>query len=126
MVRIGVAPYLECSSRGFRPFSAFYARIRSRGNRSIEEIYQAAKIFSDGSTELSIKEAKGRQAVNMDQVGLLYGQLWREYIEENPEYKEVLFNATGLSDIFGQPGHMCQAISLWDIKESLLVDPAWL
>lgn len=126
MIRVGIPPYLECSSKGFKPFSAFYARIGSRGNRSIEEIYQAAKIFDDGTTGLSIKEAKGRQAINMNDVCQLYSQLWREYIDENPEYKEVLFNATGLSDIFGQPGHMCQAIELWNIKEALLIDPNWL
>lgn len=126
MIRHGVPPFLECSSKGFKPFSAFYARIRARNNRSIEELYQAAKIFADGSTGLTIKEAKGRQAINMNDVCRFYAQLWQEYIEENPEYKEVLFNATGLSDIFGQPNHMCQATELFKIKESLFIDPNWL
>lgn len=126
MIQHGLAPYLECSSRGFKPFSAFYARIRARGNRSIEELYQAAKIFEDGSTGLSIKEAKGRQAVNMEEVTKLYSQLWKEYIAENPQFEEVLYNATGLSDIFGQPGHVCQATELWAIKQTIVKKRDWL
>jgi hypothetical protein len=80
MIKIGNPPYLECSSKGFKPFSAFYARIKSRDNKSIEELYQAYKIFEDGSTGLS----------------------WQE--------------ANGLSDIFGQKDHCCQAVELWRIK----------
>jgi hypothetical protein len=53
MIQHGTAPFLECSSRGDRRFSAFAARIKSRGNKSIEEIYQAAKRFEDGSTGLT-------------------------------------------------------------------------
>jgi len=59
MIRYGSSPFLECSSRGDRRFSAFSARIRQRGNRSIEALYQAAKIFEDGSTGLSWRAAKG-------------------------------------------------------------------
>ena len=53
MIRHGSPPYLECSSKGDKRFSAFSARIRARGNRSIEEVYQAAKVFSDGTTGLN-------------------------------------------------------------------------
>ena len=53
MIRHAAAPFLECSSRGERRLSAFAARIHGRGNRSIENIYQAAKVFADGSTGLS-------------------------------------------------------------------------
>lgn len=126
MIRHGNAPFLECSSKGFKPFSAFYARIKKRGNQTIETIYQAAKVFADGSTGLSIKEAKGRQAVNMEEVTQLYSQLWQEYLEENPQFEEVLYNATGLSDIFGQPGHVCQATELFKIKQTLKMKPEWL
>lgn len=126
MIRVGEAPYLECSSRGFRLLSAFYARIKRRGNQTIEAIYQAAKVFEDGSTGLTIKEAKGRQAVNMEEVTKLYSQLWKEYIAENPQFEEVLYNATGLSDIFGQPGHVCQATELWAIKQTIVKKRDWL
>jgi len=116
MVRHGTAPFLECSTRGDRRFSAFAARIRGRGNRSIEEIYQAAKVFEDGSTGLSWREAKGRKAVNAAEVRALYGRLWDEYIAENPHLLPVLKAASGLSDMFGQPGHACQATELWRIR----------
>ena len=116
MIRHGAAPYLECSSHGDQRFSAFRARIRARGGRSIEEIYQAAKVFADGTTGLSWREAKGRTAVNMDEVRALYGRLWDEYVAENPALLGVLTAASGLSDKFGQAGHACQATELWRIR----------
>lgn len=125
MVRHGSAPFLECSSKGDRRFSAFSARIRGRGNKSIEEIYQAAKVFEDGSTVLTWRAAKGRRAVNGDEVRALYGRLWDEYIAENPDVLPVLTSASGLSDVFGQAGHACQATELWRIRCAALgTDPA--
>lgn len=119
MIRHGKEPFLECSSKGDRRFSAFYARIAHREYKTIEEIYQAAKVFDDGSTGLSIKAAKGRAATNAAACAALYSRLWDEYIAENPELKQVLKAATGLSDIFGQNGHCCQATELWRIKQAL-------
>ena len=118
MICFGEAPFLECSSKGDKRFSAFFARIRGRGNRTIEEIYQAAKVFSDGATNLSWRKAKGRSCINQNEVRQLYSVLWREYIDENPELLPVLQEATGLSDIFGQVGHACQAEELWNIKNA--------
>lgn len=118
MVRHGEAPFLECSSKGDRRFSAFGARIRGRGGRSIEEIYQAAKVFPDGSTGLSWREAKGRRPVNQEEVSALYAALWDEYIAENPGLLRVLREASGLSDVFGRPGSACQATELWRIRSS--------
>jgi hypothetical protein len=123
MIKHGKAPFLECSSKGDARFSAFYACIKKRGNQKIEDIYQGAKIFADGSTGLSGRKAKGRQSVNMEEVRLLYGKLWDEYIEENPGLIEVLTAATGLSDIFGQPGHACQATELWRIRNEHINEP---
>ncbi|MBD2746019.1 hypothetical protein IC232_04820 [Microvirga sp. BT688] len=116
MIQHGTAPFLECSSRGDRRFSAFAARIKGCGNRSIEEIYQAAKVFADGSTGLSWREAKGKRAVNADEVRALYSVLWDEYVAENPNLLTVLTEATGLQDLFGQAGHACQATELWRIR----------
>jgi hypothetical protein len=117
MMRFGQPPYLECSSKGDRRFSALYARIRARENQSIEELYQAHKVFADGSTGLPWRKAKGRaDCVNMDECRMLYALLWREYIAENPELNFILNKASGLSDIFGQPGHACQAEELWRIR----------
>lgn len=120
MLKYGHPPYLECSSRGDKNFSAFYARIKQRGNRSIEEIYQAAKVLQDGSTGLSWKEAKGRKAINQEEVAALYVLLWVEYLQENPVLIDKLIKATGLSGMFGQVGHVCQANSLWEIRKNLL------
>jgi hypothetical protein len=120
MVRHGSPPYLECSSKGDVRLSAFSARLRSHRGRSIEELYQAAKIFEDGATGLTWKEAKGRRAVNMDEVRLLYSRLWDAYIAENPHLLEVIVGASGLSDVFGQEGNACQASELWRIRNAHL------
>lgn len=115
MIRHGEPPYLECSSRGDKRFSAFYAKVNGR---TIEEQYQAAKVFEDGRSGLTWKEAKGKVAVNQEYCRRLYSALWDQYIDENPELLDVLKNAAGLSDIFGQPGHACQATELWRIRNS--------
>lgn len=116
MLRYGSPPYLEFSTKGDKRFSAFCARIKARGGRSIEDLYQSTKVFADGSTGLSWREAKGRNAVNRDEVAALYAQLWDEYIAENPPLLGVLKAACGVSDIFGQSGRCCQATELWRIR----------
>lgn len=116
MIAHGVAPYLECSSKGDTRFSAFYAKIKARGNMSIERIYQRAKVLEDGSTGNEWRFAKGKRAVNQEECTKLYSQLWDEYIKENPQLLVVLREAAGLSDTFGQEGHCCQATELWRIR----------
>jgi hypothetical protein len=115
MLKYGVAPYLECSSRGDRRFSAFYARVNGQ---SIEDQYQAAKVFPDGTTGLHWRAAKGKQAVNASACAALYSRLWDQYIAEHPELLPILRSASGLSDMFGQPGHCCQATELWRIRNT--------
>lgn len=119
MIKIGNSPYLECSSYGDKRFSAFYARIKRFNNRSIEEIYQASKIFPDGSRGLSIKEVKGKKAINMNEVAILYDRLWWIYLKENPELIEVLKKYNGYSDVFGKEGCQCQAKSIYKCMEYL-------
>ena len=116
MIKHGSAPFLECSTKGDRRISAFCARIDGRDGKNIEEIYQAAKVFEGGKTGLTWKEAKGRVPINHDEVARLYSQLWDEYIDENPHLLEVLRMISGVSDRFGQRGHVCQATELWRIK----------
>jgi hypothetical protein len=113
MIRVGKAPYYECSSKGDKRFSAFYAKV---DGMSIENRYQAAKVFEDGSTGLSWREAKGRKPINPDEVSRLYKELWREYLKNNPHLVRGLLQQSGLSDMFGQEGHNCQAITLWEIR----------
>lgn len=116
MIKIGTPPYLECSSKGDKRFSAFYAKINGK---SIEEQYQAAKIFEDGSTGLTWKEAKGRKPVNHRTVSILYKELWKKYLLENPHLLRGLKQQSGLSDMFGQKGHNCQATILWELRNEL-------
>lgn len=119
MIRHGEPPYLECSSKGDKRFSAFHVRLWSWGNRTIEDIYQSHKIFEDGTSGLGWRFAKGRKAVNQSACGRLYSVLWDIYIlDEHPELLDTLKQATGLSDMFGQPGHCCQATELWRIRNA--------
>ena len=117
MIKVGEAPYYECSSKGDKRFSAFWARLNCLGGKSIEEVYQASKIFEDGSTGLSWKEAKGRTPVNINEVHNLYSELWDEYFRENPELVDVIIDKTGFSDIYGQAGHACQAVEVLRIRD---------
>ena len=119
MEKYGKAPFLECSSRGDKRFSAFYAKVNGS---SIEEQYQAAKTFDDGSTGLHWKDAKGRRAVNAVECTALYENLWRQYISEHPELLDILKKASGLSDIFAKKGSVNQAYVLWKIRCEQMVN----
>jgi hypothetical protein len=110
MIRHGEPPYLECSSKGDRRFSAFYAMVRGQ---SIERRYQMAKEFDK---PVAFKERKGAKPNNIEYCHKLYSSLWDEYITNNPHLLRVLKKASGLSDIFGQKGHCCQATELWRIR----------
>lgn len=120
MIRVGEAPYLECSSKGDKRFSAFYAKVNGK---SIESLYQAAKIFDGGRggyvTGWSWKKAKGKLPVNIEDVRKLYKELWRAYLLDNPSFITILKRASGLSDIFGQDGRVCQATTLWELRDEL-------
>lgn len=116
MIKCGKAPYLECSGHGFIPLSAFHARIKKLGNKSIEQLYQAHKVFENGVTGLAIGYAKGRKAVNQEECHVYYSKLWDMYIDENPYLLALIRQQTGLSDKFGQEGHCCQATELWRIR----------
>lgn len=116
MIRVGSPPFLECSSKGDKRFSAFYARLPS--GWSIEERYQAFKVFEDGSTGLSWREAKGRKATNQAEAAVYYKKLWAAYLKDKPALIDILCKATGLSDMFGQESHVCQATTLWKLREN--------
>ncbi len=116
MIKCGTEPFLECSSKGDKRFSAFHARIIKRNNRSIEELYQAAKVFEDETYNKHWRDAKGQIPVNIDEVRAFYSKLWDEYIDENPNLVDELLKYEGTSDIFGQEGRACQAIELFRIR----------
>jgi len=120
MLKFGKAPFLECSSKGDKRFSAFNARVYKDGLiLSIEEFYQYSKVFEDGSTGLHWRAAKGRKPVNIEECRKLYSELWDLYFEQNPNLLDVIKNYTGFSDIFGQEGHCCQAEEIYRIRYQL-------
>lgn len=122
MIRHGDPPYLECSGKGEKAFSAFFACIKARGRKSIEQLYQEHKVFEDGSTGLCITKAKGRMAVNQEECAKFYAQLWDEYIRENPKLINYLRRWSGLQDSFGRSGGVCQATELWRIRNDAQFD----
>lgn len=117
MVRHGEPPYLECSTRGDKRFSAFGAFLFGK---SIEAHFQGAKVFADGSTGLNWREAKGRRPVNDEECRKLYFELWEFYLHSNPHLYPILAEASGLSDMFGEEGHVCQATVLWGLRNRYL------
>ncbi len=67
---------------------------------------------------MGISYAKGKKAENQEELSILYSNLWDQYISMHPDLLEVLVNASGLSDMFGQHGHVCQATELWRIRNA--------
>lgn len=116
MMSFGEAPYLECSSKGDKRFSAFYARVERNGiRRSIEDWYQRAKILDDGSRPVDWRDGKGKVPRNVTEVRELYRELWILYFNQNPDLLAVIAEYKGFTDIFGQPGHACQAEEIYRI-----------
>lgn len=125
MIQVGDPPYLECSGRGDKRFSAFYARIRARRGKSIEQLYQESKRFDNWKDNARPwRRRKGLKPVNVAECRTFYSQLWDEYIQENPELVKVLISTNGLQDMFGQAGHACQALELWRIRSMYVVNPS--
>lgn len=115
MIRHGEAPYLECSSKGDKRFSAFFSRPKILNGYSIEEAYQRMKVFAGGSTGLPWRAAKGKKAINQADCAAAYKMWWEAWVAEQG-LLPVLKAASGLSDLFGQTGHVCQATVLWEIR----------
>lgn len=121
MYSIGFEPFLECSSKGDKRFSAFYAKLKC--GKTIEKIYQSGKVFLiDGKevTDLSPMDAKavqklGHVAVNQAEMRALYAKLWDDYFDENPDLIEIILKYRGFTDIFGQHGSACQAEEVYRI-----------
>lgn len=105
----------ECSSKGDKRFSAFYARINRLGNRSIEDLYQVElKGYS------SIKEGKGKpgKKFSYDKQEFGYERLWFGYLQENPHLVDELLEITKtkeLTDMFAKPNSINQADALTSI-----------
>lgn len=119
MIRHGTAPFLECSSRGDKRFSAYFAQVHGK---SIERRYQEFKEFEDG-VDLTWRERGGLEPLNKEACHELYSVLWDEYIRANEHLLGVIRAASGLSDMYGKAGHACQATELWRIRNDYKTYP---
>jgi hypothetical protein len=99
-----------------RSWSVHQKAINDFHGKSIEDHYQGFKFFPNGETGLSWRQAKGKKAINQKEANIFYSSLWDKYIALHPELLLILKNASGLSDMFGQVGHCCQATELWRIS----------
>ena len=104
---------LECSSRGDKRFSAFYARLKKYNNQSIETIYQNSKRTKDGKIP-----GKGKKVDYMlwegkkytpDCLSGLYEYLWKVYFKENPNLLEYAKQFDEFTDMFRGHCINCQA-----------------
>jgi hypothetical protein len=79
---------LECSSRGDRRFSAFYAKLPD--GRSIEEHYQCdVKGHDPGGRNW--RKGKGKPPVDRSvDTQSAYDNLWRQWLALNPELRTEL------------------------------------
>lgn len=113
---------LECSSKGDRRFSAFYAKVVVGGVlQSIEDHYQLAKRFRQGVWIIrphTWRDAKGKKPVHFDIAGKAYPvellsefyyALWHRFLSERPDLVEFLKGFDGYTDMFARPGGNSQA-----------------
>lgn len=110
---------LECSSKGDKRFSAFYAKIKLFGKYdSIENHYQLAKRFGDFIPR-TWKDSKGKKPTHLHINGkdydlkytiAFYELMWVKYLDENPELVEYAKQFDEFHDMFkGKNAVVCQA-----------------
>lgn len=108
---------LECSSKGDKRYSAFYARVEVFGKEdSIENHYQLAKRFPEAPA--TWRDAKGKQPTHIEVKGMKlpprflsqwYTALWAKYLDSNPELVEYASQFDEFNDIFKGKAINCQA-----------------
>lgn len=125
MVKHGKAPFLECSSKGDKRFSAFYAKLRAYNGKSIEEIYQSSKMDKNGNLLVnnynSWRDCKGKKCAFPHITNKLYSDLWDLYFIENSYLLDVIKGYNGFSDHFGEIGHVCQSTEIYRIYRKTFV-----
>lgn len=113
---------LECSSKGDKRFSAFYAKVSAFGKYdSIENHYQLCKRFGDEAPK-TWKDAKGKQPTHIELNGvkydvqylsMWYDLLWLKYLDAHPDLVEHASQFDDFNDIFkGKNSVNCQADSI--------------
>lgn len=107
---------LECSSKGDKRFSAFYAVVNINGvNNSIESWYQGAKRTADGKVP-----GKGRPVHHMinpfsgnelpaNELTHFYFTLWLRYFKQHPELLKYAKRFDTFTDMFRGRCKNCQA-----------------
>ena len=113
---------LECSSKGDKRFSAFYAKVNVGGKvDSIENHYQLAKRFGSSPPPTHWKQCKGRKPTHfvvngkryeLEDLGRFYDMLWWRYLDVHPELVEFLSQYDKFNDCFAKPGCNNQAESI--------------
>lgn len=109
---------LECSSKGDKRFSAFYARVTAFGVfDSIENHYQLSKRFGD-FVPSSWRDAKGKNPTHIELSGKQhdlemlsqwYKLLWVRYLDNNTHLVEYASQYDEFNDIFKGKSINCQA-----------------
>lgn len=117
---------LECSSKGDKRFSAFYARLED--GRTIEQHYQCdIKGYDPGGTNWRL--GKGKPPLTSwpyEAHFFLYLGLWKRYLAMHPDLLKFLCEQAKagylFTDSFSSPGRMDQAKSLTFLVDSHLHD----
>ena len=110
---------LECSSKGDKRFSAFYARVKVYGKLdSIENHYQLSKRFGT-VVPRTWKDAKGKQPTHfcvgnvnfeVEHLTAFYKLLWYKYLRANPPLIDYANQFDDFNDIFKSTKSLnCQA-----------------
>jgi hypothetical protein len=114
---------LECSLRGDKRYSAFYAKVAVNGVvKSIEEHYQLSKVFSDNGkliTYNNVRDAKGKKPCafivnnklyDIKYLSMWYKLLWVKYLDKHPELVAYASTFDDFNDMFkGKNTVNCQA-----------------
>lgn len=109
---------LECSSKGDKRFSAFYAKVRVFGvYDSIENHYQKCKRDNNGKSvrkgqrvdHMSIWNGKANYLIKSEFLTAYYKLLWCSYLDHNPELVEYAKQFDDYNDMFKGRAINCQA-----------------
>ncbi|MBN3376243.1 hypothetical protein CF087_20620 [Clostridium botulinum] len=115
---------LECSSKGDKRFSAFYARIKLFDKcDSIENHYQLSKRINDFVPK-TWKDMKGKKPTHIHINGkdydlkytiAFYELMWVKYLDKNPDLVEYAKQFDDFHDIFSsRRAAVCQADAIRD------------
>ena len=126
---------LECSSKGDKRYSAFYAKTTVFGkNDSIENHHQLSKRFGN-SVPSTWRDSKGKKAthfninskdIDVKHLSSFYKLLWCKYLDEHPELVQYAKQFDDYSDMFKGSSVNCQADAIRqyvkDGRESVIKD----